>query len=99
MSIRGFRLTTGEVVLTQVKERKEGVIVLKDPAQMVMQEIEPGRAGVALQAFLPYGNNIELYVGSITAEFDVDVQVENEYNRIFGAGIVIAGANDIPVLK
>lgn len=99
MSIRGFRLTTGEIVLTQVKERKEGVIVLKDPAQMVMQEIEPGRAGVGLQAFLPFGSNIELYVGSITAEFDVDVQVENEYNRIFGAGIVIAGANDIPVLK
>lgn len=99
MSIRGFRLTTGEIVLTQVKERKEGIIVLKDPAQMVMQEIEPGRAGVALQAFLPFGSNIELYVGSVTAEFDVDVQVENEYNRIFGAGIVIAGANSIPVLK
>lgn len=99
MSIRGFRLTTGEIVLTQVKERKEGIVVLKDPAQMVMQEIEPGRAGVGLQQFLPFGSNIELYVGSITAEFDVDVQVENEYNRIFGAGIVIAGANSIPVLK
>lgn len=99
MSIRGFRLTSSEIVLTQVKERKEGIIILKDPAQMVMQEIEPGRAGVGLQPFLPFGSNIELYVGSITAEFDVDVQVENEYNRIFGAGIVIAGANDIPVLK
>ena len=93
MSIRGFRLNTGEIVLTQVKERNENVVVLKDPAQMVMQEIEPGRAGVALQAFLPFGDNILLYVSSVTAEFDVDVQVENEYNRIFGSGIVIAGAN------
>ena len=99
MSIRGFRLNTGEIVLTQIKERNESVIKLKDAAQMVMQEIEPGRAGVGLQPFIPYGKNVELYVANITAEFELDQQVENEYNRIYGAGIVIAGANDIPIQK
>lgn len=99
MSIRGFRLNTGEIVLTQVIDRNETVIKLKDAAQMVMQEIEPGRAGVGLQPFIPYGKNVELHTVSITAEFDVDQQVENEYNRIFGAGIVIAGANELPIQK
>lgn len=93
MTIRGFRLNTGEIVLTQVDSRGTNTVVLKDPAQMVMQEIEPGRAGVALQAFLPYGSNITLYETSITAEFDVDQQVANEYNRLFGTGIQIVGAD------
>lgn len=99
MSVRGFRLNTGEIVLTQVKDRTDTIIKLKDAAQMVMQEIEPGRAGVGLQPFIPYGRNVELHVSSITAEFELDQQVENEYNRLFGAGIVIAGANDLPIQK
>ena len=97
MSIRGFRLNTGEVVLTQLKDsdKPDLYFVLKDPAQMIMQEIEPGRAGVGLQAFIPYGNDIKLYITNITAEFEVDQKVENEYNRIFGSGIVIASAGSI----
>lgn len=99
MSVRGFRLVTGEIVLTQVASRDDTTIKLKDPAEMVVQEIEPGRAGVGLQPFVPYGKDIQLYVSSITAEFDLDSKVENEYNRIFGAGIVIAGANELPIQK
>ena len=96
MSIRGFRLNTGEVVLTEVKERNDVTITLKNPAQLIMQEVEPGRASVGLQPFIPYGSNLLLYVSNITAEFDLDQQVENEYNRIYGSGIVIASATDIP---
>jgi hypothetical protein len=99
MTIRGFRLNTGEIVLTQVTSRDNGKVSLKDPAQMVMQEIEPGRAGVALQAFIPYGANVLLYETNITAEFDVDQQVQNEYNRLFGSGIQIVGADALAGLQ
>ena len=97
MSVRGFRLNTGEIVLTDIVERSADFITLKAPAQLIMQEIEPGRAGVGLQPFLPYGSNIKLNTASVTAEFDLDKQVENEYNRLFGSGIVIAGANELPI--
>lgn len=99
MTIRGFRLNTGEIVLTQVTERNAVTVKLKDPAQLIMQEIEPGRAGVALQPFIPYGRDLELHLASVTVEFDLDQQVENEYNRIFGSGIIIAAANEIPKQK
>lgn len=96
MAIRGFRLNTGEVILTQLNVSDSAeYFLLKDPAQMIMQEIEPGRAGVGLQAFIPYGTKVKLYKASITAEFDVDLQVENEYNRLYGSGIVIAPAGSI----
>lgn len=94
MDVFGFRLTTGEVVLTQLgTSDSQDYFVLKDPAQMIVQEMEPGRAGVALQQFIPYGNSIKLYKSSITASFNLDQQIQNEYNRLFGSGIVIAPAN------
>lgn len=97
MAIRGFRLNTGEVIITQMKDENDTQFVLKEPVQLIMQEIEPGRAGVGLQPFIPYGDNVKLYKSSITAEFDLDLQVENEYNRIYGSGIVIAGSNQMPM--
>lgn len=99
MTVCGFRLITGEVILTQVTERNENTIKLKDAAELVVNEIEPGKAGVGLQPFIPYGKNHLLYVSSVAAEFELDKQIENEYNRIFGAGIVIASANSLPIQK
>lgn len=99
MSVRGFRLNTGEIVLTEVTETGDNYYVLKNAAQMVVQEIEPGRAGVALQPFVPYGTNVKLLKYSITVEFDLDQQVENEYNRLYGAGIQIVGAGALAGLQ
>lgn len=92
MSIRGFRLNTGEIILTGVAKDESDYFELDSPAEMVIKEIEPGRAGVAMQPFVPYGSDVKLYKSSITAEFAPDQQVANEYNRIYGSGIVIASA-------
>lgn len=95
--IRGFRLVTGEVVLANLVEEKSDAYVIDDAAQMITQEIEPGRMGVGLQPFVPYAKGkVTLIKYSVNAVFDLDSQVENEYNRIFGSGIVIAGANELP---
>lgn len=99
MEIRGFKLNSGEIVLAQVGSRSSGKIMLKDPAQMVMQEIEPGRAGVALQEFIPFGDHIQIYESNITAEFELNQQVENEYSRLFMNGIQIASADMLNNLR
>ena len=97
MNVKGFRLVTGEVILSDLAEEKDQSYVLKDPAQMVTQEVEPGKMGVALQPFVPYASGkIEVLKYSVNAVFDLEQQVENEYNRIFGSGIVIAAANELP---
>ena len=94
MSVYGFTLVTGEILLTQVKDRTDSEITLKDPAIMVVHELEPGRSGVALQPFVPFGTNIKLKHSAIVAEYELDQQIENEYNRLFGT-IQIATASDI----
>ena len=91
MSVKGFRLVTGEVVIANVVNEHDTYHVVKEAAQLITQEIEPGRMGVGMQPFVPYSKgNITLYKYGINAEFEIDQQVENEYNRIFGSGIVIA---------
>lgn len=97
MSVRGFRLITGEIVLTQIADRNDKTIKLKDAAEMVVQEIEPGKAGVGLQPFIPYGKDVELHISSIVAEFDLDSKVENEYNRIFGSGLIVPPQKQIQI--
>jgi hypothetical protein len=94
MSIKGFRLVTGEVILAQEVSRGDCYTEVKSAAQLVTTEIEPGRHGVALQPFVPFAKgNIKILDYSVNAEFEIDQQVENEYNRIFGSGIQIVGAD------
>ena len=98
--INGFRLVTGEVVLAENLEETVDFFKVKNPAALVTQEIEPGRIGVALQPFVPFSTGvIDLYKYSINAVFELDQQVVNEYNRIYGSGIVIAGANEVPNIQ
>lgn len=100
MSVKGLRLVTGEVILSEFVSVDENSYVLKNPAQLVTQEIEPGRMGVALQPFVPYSKgNITVLKYSVNVEFELEQQVENEYNRLFGSGIVIAAANELPIQK
>lgn len=94
MDIRGFKLSGGEIVIAQVSSRESCRVSVTDPAQMVIQELEPGRSGVALQDFIPFGKSVQLYESNIVAEFDLDPQVAGEYNRIFSA-IQIATTSDI----
>lgn len=95
MDIRGFKLSTGEVIIAQFISRNDGRINVDDAAQMVIQELEPGRSGVALQDYIPFGKSVQLYESNIVAEFDLDPQVAGEYNRIFGSSIVVASADTL----
>ena len=95
MSVKGFRLVTGEIVLAEQVQDNDDFIVIKSAAQLITQEVEPGRMGVGLQPFVPFATgNITIYKYSVNATFDVDQQVENEYNRIYGSGIIIS--NQMP---
>jgi hypothetical protein len=55
----------------------------------VLQQTEKGM-GVAIAPYMPYASgNINLYYSAIAAECVPDQNMINEYNRIFGSGIVI----------
>lgn len=95
MNVKVFKLINGEDLIADVSESTEG-FTLKTPASIVMQQTERG-VGVALAPYMPYAaGELTLYKTAIAACGNPEVQMINEYNRIFGSGIQIAAAGSIP---
>jgi len=88
-----FKLINGENIISEVVDPSE--LILKNPASIIIQQTEHGM-GVGLAPFMPYAKgNITLYHSAIAAKSVPDVELENEYSRIFGSGLVIAQAGSI----
>jgi len=93
--IKVFKLVTGEDLIGEVFNVLAEITVLKDPAQIILQRTEKGM-GVGLAPFMPYANeHVKIYKSAIVAEVEPNIEMENEYRRIFGSGIQIAPAGSI----
>lgn len=99
MKIKMFRLTSGEDIIAEVSNEHDQHYELKNPVQIVMHPTPDGKVSVGFGQFIPYaeGGRLTLYKSYIGAEGDVDQSMTNEYNRIYGSGIVVA--NTLPPLK
>lgn len=97
MTVKAYKLVSGEDIIAEIVNGDREVSVIKNPAVIVVQRDQSGQVGVGLQPYTPFAEGyITLYRTSLIAEFDVDVNLVNEYNRIFGSGIVIA--NQMPTV-
>lgn len=95
MTVKAFKLVSGEDIIAEIVNGDREVLILKNPAVIVVQRGEGGNVGVGLQPYTPFATeNVTLYKTSLIAEFNADTNLVNEYNRIFGSGIVIA--NQMP---
>ncbi len=97
MTIKLFRLITGEDVISDVKESLSGdkdTVVLESPAVLMMQQSKDGSGiGIGIAPFAPLmQGDIILSRSSIVAEGLPDEKLENEYRSRFGSGIVLAHA-------
>lgn len=92
MTVRAFKLVSGEDIIAELFETgNDEVYIVKNPAVIVVQRTESGQVGVGLQPYTPFASSsVTLYKSSMIAEFEADMNLVNEYNRIFGTGIVIA---------
>jgi hypothetical protein len=98
MTIKLYRLVTGEDVISDVKERLDSTsnddIVLDNPATIMIQQNKDGNVGVAIA---PYGplmrGDVYLKRSAVVAEGFPDEKLENEYRARFGSGIVLPQMN------
>jgi hypothetical protein len=91
--IRIFKLITGEEIISKVTSGSEIGYHLDNPASVLVKQTNSGM-GIALAPFLPYTKeDLYLFKHSIALEGTADDQLANEYNRIFGSGIVVAPAS------
>ena len=90
--IKVFKLVNGEELISSAAGNGGNSYILKDPAAIVIQQTAKG-VGVALAPYMPYANSeIILYLTAIASESTPNVDMENEYNRIFGSGIEVVSS-------
>jgi hypothetical protein len=97
--VKVFKMINGEEIIGNVVSTDSSKYEVKNPAQIVLQRTETGM-GVAIAPYMPYADgNINLYSTAIAADCSPDINLVNEYNKIFGSGIQIAPASALAGLK
>lgn len=97
MSVKVYKLVTGEDLIADVEVDQHGYL-FSNPAQLILQQGQDGRVGAAFAPYAPYAkdNKVRIFKDYVMGEIEIDVKLINEYNRIFGSGIMIAAANEMP---
>lgn len=96
-SIKVIRLISGEELMGEVK-LEDGIYELKNVCQLATSYSDPttATARIGLAPFMPYTDAkdcINMSVDFVAFVVDPVVDLVNEYNKIFGAGIVIPSTN------
>lgn len=101
MTVKAFRLLSGEDIITEVISENADTVVLKTPAAIVVQQTADGRVGASFAPFMPFAKDgkVTLKTSAVVGEFEIDVKLLNEYSRIFGSGIVLATEADVPRIQ
>jgi hypothetical protein len=105
--IKLFHFLSGEDVLAEQVEPagaptadEFGMLTLRNPCVVVMQRdpSNPDRIGIQLQPWCPFTEEKNLQVSRSHVVYIAEpVQdLVNQFNKIFGSGIVVARAGDVP---
>lgn len=94
MTVKIFKMINSEVVIGEVVSEQVDHYVLKNPANIGLQQTDSG-VSVGIAEYMPYAaGNVTLRYSAIASEAEPEQKLANEYNRLYGSGIVIA--NQIP---
>lgn len=95
MTVKLFRLITGEDLISKVKSETDTAYTLDAPAVIMLQD-NGDKVGVGIAPYMPMiEGNIYLYKDNVVADGSPNIQLENEYNVRFGSGLVVASAGSI----
>ena len=95
MGIKLFKFVSGEEIIANVVSEENGNFIIDDVTALVYRHQENGQMTVGFGPFMPYANGkITLYGTQVLSSSDAADDLKSEFNRIFGAGIVVAQAND-----
>lgn len=100
MSVKVFKMINGEEIISSVTSGGEAGFFLENPATIMVQPTPDGKMGVGIAPYMPYASGkVYLYKSAIASEADPDINMENEYNRVYGSGIQIVGAGAMPTQR
>jgi hypothetical protein len=94
MDIKVLKLTTGEEVLSEIESESETEYVLSNPVGIAVVRGKDGQPNVGLAPFPLHGeqkpdNTIAIPKRSVVYSYVPSQDFINNYNQIFGSGIVV----------
>jgi hypothetical protein len=95
MTIKVFKLISGEELIADVTSGSSEGYHLETPASIMLQQTENG-IGVGLAPYMPYVEGKPyLYKSAIASEGEPATAMRNEYSRLFGSGIQIPATGSV----
>lgn len=101
MTVKVFKLISGEEVISEVSSTSDAGWFLEKPATIMLQQNSQGNVSVGIAPYMPYAENQKVYLHKIAVASDgtPDPNLKNEYNRIYGSGLITAPASALAGLK
>lgn len=93
MNVKIVKFINGEEVLGEIVSSGEFLILKNVVSIMIMQPQRPGdKASIGFTPYMPYSTSktFEFNAASVMVTATPVDEMLNEYNRMFGAGIIIA---------
>lgn len=95
MTIKLFRLTTGEEIVANQVAVRDNTTVIEEAVTLVYQQVDEGRMSVGFAPFMPQADGeIAINNHAIAVTTDPKENLLSEYNRVFSK-IQIAPASAI----
>lgn len=88
--IKILQLANGMEIISEIDEPVAGEIHAKDPA-IIMRQMQGEKMGIGLAPFCPYAEPtkvVKFNRANVIAEIEPTTGLTNEYNRMFGSGII-----------
>lgn len=87
--IKVLKMVSGEEVLAEVISEEADRVKVKNPLSIMMQRTQSGEIGMGFLPYLPYSESrdFEFKAEHIVVCKEVDNELKNQYNNIFG-GII-----------
>jgi len=98
--IKLIKFASGEEIICTIVSETETTKSIKQAVTLVYRPQDGGKMSVGFAPHMPYSEGeITVHNTAVQGIAGVALDVYNEYNRIFGSGIVVASANSIPLTK
>lgn len=92
-----IKFMSGEEIICEIVSAGDGAKVIKNGVTLVYHQTKEGTVSVGFSPYMPYSDGtIAIMDSSIQSVTQVKKELLNEYNRIYGSGIVVAAANELP---
>lgn len=85
-----FKMISGEEVMGKIIEDQEGSYMVKEPASIHMTDQGQGKVGVGIAPYMPYAKEKKIQINklAVAALGTAADEMEAEYQRIFGHGLI-----------